>query len=44
VSSSDAHSPEELGAGCTNLEAEEASFAELVLALRGQGGRRCGIA
>jgi predicted metal-dependent phosphoesterase TrpH len=44
VSSSDAHSPEELGAGFTNLEAEEASFAELVLALRGQGGRRCGIA
>jgi len=44
VSSSDGHFPEELGAGCTVLEAEEASFAELALALRGEGGRRCGIA
>jgi predicted metal-dependent phosphoesterase TrpH len=44
VSSSDGHSPEEVGAGYTNLDAEEASFAELALALRGEGGRRCGIA
>jgi len=44
VSSSDGHSPEEVGAGYTNLEAEEASFAELALALRGEGGRRCSVA
>jgi PHP family Zn ribbon phosphoesterase len=44
LSSSDGHCPEEVGAGCTLLEAEEASFAELALALRGEGGRRCGIA
>jgi PHP family Zn ribbon phosphoesterase len=44
LSSSDGHCPEEVGAGCTLLEAEEPSFAELALALRGHGGRRCGIA
>jgi PHP family Zn ribbon phosphoesterase len=44
LSSSDGHCPEEVGAGCTLLEAEEPSFVELALALRGQGGRRCGIA
>ncbi len=42
--SSDGHCPEEVGAGCTVLEAEEPSFAELAMALRGAGGRRCGIA
>ena len=42
--SSDGHCPEEVGAGCTVLEAEEPSFAELALALRGAGGRRCSIA
>ena len=44
VSSSDGHALEELGAGATVLEVEEASFAELALALRGEAGRRCGIA
>ena len=44
LSSSDGHSPEEVGAGCTILESEEPSFAELALALRGERGRRCGIA
>jgi hypothetical protein len=44
LSSSDGHCPEEVGAGCTVLESEQPSFAELVLALRGEGGRRCGIA
>jgi PHP family Zn ribbon phosphoesterase len=44
LSSSDGHRPEEVGAGCTVLEAEEPSFAELALALRGARGRRCGIA
>jgi PHP family Zn ribbon phosphoesterase len=42
--SSDGHCPEEVGAGCTVLEAEEPSFAELAMALRGAGGRRCAIA
>jgi predicted metal-dependent phosphoesterase TrpH len=42
--SSDGHSPEEVGAGCTALELEEPGFAELALALRGAGGRRCALA
>jgi PHP family Zn ribbon phosphoesterase len=42
--SSDGHSPEEVGAGRTVLYAEQASFAELALALQGQAGRSCGIA
>jgi len=44
LASSDGHVPEEVGAGCTVLEAEEPSFAELALALRGERGRRCSIA
>jgi PHP family Zn ribbon phosphoesterase len=44
LASSDGHAPEEVGAGCTVLEAEEPSFAELALALRGERGRRCAIA
>lgn len=44
LSSSDGHFPEDIGSACTVLEAEAPSFAELVLALRGEGGRRCGIA
>ncbi len=42
--SSDGHNPEEIGAGCTVLELEQASFAELSKALRGEGGRGCRIA
>ncbi len=42
--SSDGHSPEEVGAGRTALHAEQASFAELALALQGRAGRSCGIA
>ncbi len=41
---SDAHSLDELGAGRTVAEMEEATFGELVSALRGLGGRRCGCA
>jgi PHP family Zn ribbon phosphoesterase len=44
LSSSDGHFPEDIGAGRTVLEAEAPSFAELALALRAEGGRRCGIA
>ncbi len=44
VCGSDAHSLDELGAGRTWLEAEEATFGELRLALRATGGRRCGCA
>jgi predicted metal-dependent phosphoesterase TrpH len=44
LASSDCHFPEEVGAGCTVLEAEEPSFAELARALRAEGGRRCAIA
>jgi hypothetical protein len=44
LSSSDAHSLEEIGEGSTVLEVAEASFRELVLALRGQGGRRASCA
>jgi PHP family Zn ribbon phosphoesterase len=44
LASSDGHFPEDIGGTCTVLEAEEPSFAELSLALRGEGGRRCGIA
>jgi PHP family Zn ribbon phosphoesterase len=42
--SSDGHCPEEVGAGRTVLETEEPTFAELAMALRGAGGRRCAIA
>lgn len=41
LTGSDAHSLEEVGASRTLLEVEEASFAELVLALEGREGRRC---
>jgi 3',5'-nucleoside bisphosphate phosphatase len=41
VCGSDAHSLEEIAAGTTVLEVEGASFGELVLAVRGQDGRRC---
>jgi PHP family Zn ribbon phosphoesterase len=44
ISSSDGHFPEDIGAGRTMLEAQAPSFAELALALRAEGGRRCGIA
>jgi PHP family Zn ribbon phosphoesterase len=44
LASSDGHFPEDIGAGRTSLEAEAPSFAELALALRAEGGRRCGIA
>jgi len=44
VCSSDSHFPEDIGAGRTVLEAEAPSFSELALALRAEGGRRCGIA
>ncbi len=44
LTSSDGHFPEDIGGACTVLEAEAPSFAELALALRGEGGRRCGIA
>lgn len=44
LSSSDSHSLEELGAGASFLLTEEATFAELAQALRGESGRRCGIA
>ncbi len=44
VSSSDGHSPEEIGCACTALLIAEPSFAELSMALRGQAGRRCTVA
>jgi hypothetical protein len=44
VASSDGHFPEDIGASRTVLEAEAPSFIELTLALRADGGRRCGIA
>ena len=44
VCGSDAHSLDELGAGRTVADMEEATFDELVSALRGVGGRRCGCA
>jgi len=44
VCGSDAHSLDELGAGRTWLEAEDATFEELGLALRARAGRRCGCA
>lgn len=37
--SSDAHTPEEVGRAWSRLKVEEASFEELRLALKGQGGR-----
>jgi hypothetical protein len=44
VSSSDAHFPEDIGTGVTILDVEGPGFDELVLALRGRQGRRCGLA
>jgi 3',5'-nucleoside bisphosphate phosphatase len=44
VSSSDAHSLEEIGAGLTVLDVEGLGFGEVALALRGAGGRGCSIA
>jgi hypothetical protein len=38
---SDGHYLSDLGAGRTMCEMEDATFGELVLALRGAGGRRC---
>ena len=43
VSSSDAHSLDEIGLGCSLLWIEEPTLAEIVLALRGVGGRRVEI-
>ncbi len=40
IVSSDAHSLDEIGGAYTVFLLEEASFAEICLALRGQGGRR----
>jgi len=44
VCGSDAHSLDELGAGRTWVEAEDATFEELRLALCAREGRRCGCA
>jgi 3',5'-nucleoside bisphosphate phosphatase len=41
ISGSDAHSLEEIAAATTVLEVEAPTFEELVLAVRGQDGRRC---
>lgn len=38
--SSDAHYPEEIGRAWTDLYLRESSFSELLLAIRGEGGRR----
>ncbi len=40
VASSDAHRLEEIGGVCTVVRMQEASFSELVLAIKGVGGRR----
>jgi predicted metal-dependent phosphoesterase TrpH len=40
--SSDAHYPEDIGAGTTTLLLEEASFGELRMALKGEGNRKIG--
>lgn len=40
IASSDSHSPDEIGCAWSTLTAEAATFEELVLALRGEGGRR----
>jgi len=44
VASSDAHFLEDVGLRWTELEMEEATFAELRLALAGEGGRECSVA
>ena len=44
VSSSDAHFPDDLGAGLTVLEVERPGFQELAHALMGRLGRRCAVA
>jgi PHP family Zn ribbon phosphoesterase len=44
VSSSDAHFPDDLGAGLTVLEVEQPGFDELSHAIAGRLGRRCAIA
>jgi PHP family Zn ribbon phosphoesterase len=41
LSSSDAHFLSELGKSRTRLWSEESNFNELILAVRGQGGREC---
>ena len=40
ISSSDAHFPDSIGTNTTHLRLEEASFAEIRMALRGENGRR----
>jgi hypothetical protein len=44
VSSSDSHYLDDIGTGYTLLDVEKPSFDELVMALRGEGGRRCSLA
>jgi PHP family Zn ribbon phosphoesterase len=43
ISSSDAHSLDEIGLGCSLLWIEEPTVAEIILALRGASGRRVEI-
>ena len=40
IKASDAHSPDEIGEGCTFFEMKEISFAEIKKALQGTDGRR----
>ncbi|UCF99827.1 MAG: PHP domain-containing protein [Spirochaetaceae bacterium] len=44
ISGSDSHCLEEIGCSCTAFLVSEPCFAELVLAIRGIGARRCAIA
>jgi predicted metal-dependent phosphoesterase TrpH len=44
ISSSDSHFPEQIACSCTALVVAELCFAELVLAIRAVGSRRCQIA
>jgi len=44
ISSSDSHSPEEIACSCTAFRVADPCLAELVLAIRGTGSRRCCIA
>jgi hypothetical protein len=44
VSSSDSHFLEAVGCACARLEMRALTFVELAMALRGQEGRRCGVA
>ena len=44
ISSSDSHFLEDIACSCTTFMVAEPSFAELVLAIRGIGARRCQIA